>query len=221
MAEGVERRRDRSCGTASELAGPARLSAAGAGTRSTTTAAKTAAAEKGRRRRLGIQWHGFTQDACNAHAKSLWRLVAIERHGKVQMARAMLFKMNERVRINHRIGADLQGEVVAAEFALVADAAADPPNGGMEEEECFDDGLQRCSRRSRRGARGPVHARERLRISSGVSMVSEDTGNSTMARTAPTVTGPVIALETRSKMVLRSPSALAIRRNAIWTLSGA
>ena len=86
--------------------------------------------------------HGFTEDACNTREQSCVGLMAIERHGEAQVAGALLFKMNEGVRVDDRVGADLEGEVVAAEFALVTDAGADPPDGGMEEEECFGDGLQ-------------------------------------------------------------------------------
>jgi hypothetical protein len=69
-------------------------------------------------------------------------LMTIERHGKAQVARALLFKPHERVRIRKRIGANIEGEIIAAEFSLVADARTDPPYGGMEEEESFGDGLQ-------------------------------------------------------------------------------
>ena len=40
------------------------------------------------------------------------------------------------------LGQICEGEIVAAEFALVANAGADPPDRGVEEEERFGDGLQ-------------------------------------------------------------------------------
>ena len=86
--------------------------------------------------------HGFTEDACNTREKSCVRLMAVERHGEAQVTGAVLFEMNESVRVNDGVGADFEGEIVAAEFALVANAGADPPDGGMEEEERFGDGLQ-------------------------------------------------------------------------------
>jgi hypothetical protein len=68
--------------------------------------------------------------------------MAVERHGEAQVAGALFFKVNERVRINDRVRADFESEVVAAEFTLGADAGVDPPNARMEEEEGFRDGLQ-------------------------------------------------------------------------------
>jgi hypothetical protein len=69
-------------------------------------------------------------------------LMAIESHGKPQVARALLFKPYERVRIGEGIGADFEGKIVAAKFALMTNARAYPPDGGMEKEESFGDGLQ-------------------------------------------------------------------------------
>jgi hypothetical protein len=69
-------------------------------------------------------------------------LMSIERHGEAQMARTLLFEPDKRVRIREWVGADFEGEIVAAEFALMTDARAYPPDSGMEEEKSFSHGLQ-------------------------------------------------------------------------------
>jgi hypothetical protein len=40
--------------------------------------------------------------------------MAVERHGEAQVTGAVLFKMYESVRVNNRIGADLQRKIVTA-----------------------------------------------------------------------------------------------------------
>ena len=52
--------------------------------------------------------HGFTKDACNTREKSCVGLMAVERHGEAQVAGALLFKMNESVRVDDGVGADLR-----------------------------------------------------------------------------------------------------------------
>jgi hypothetical protein len=67
--------------------------------------------------------------------------VAVERHGEVKLPRTLLLQLEECVGIHNRVRADGEGQVVAAQFALVTDSAAQPPNGGMEEEQRFGHGL--------------------------------------------------------------------------------
>src|SRR5215469_3170477 len=95
--------------------------------------------------RSGRKREWFSEDARDSHAKCLPRLVAVERHGKVQLARALLFKMKQRAGIDDRVGVDVESEIVAAEFALVAYAGTYPPHGRMVEKEGFNEGLKQVA----------------------------------------------------------------------------
>ena len=54
----------------------------------------------------------------------------------------MLFKQRERAGVGESIAADVDGEVVAAVFAVAANLLRDPPHSGMVEEQSLHDGLQ-------------------------------------------------------------------------------
>src|SRR5271156_2461092 len=55
---------------------------------------------------------------------------------------ALFFEQKECGGVGEGIDAGGDGYVVAAEFALLTEAGADPPDGGMEEEESLDHGLE-------------------------------------------------------------------------------
>jgi hypothetical protein len=63
--------------------------------------------------------------------------MTIESHGQPPMLGALLLETQERFCIRHRVGANLERKVVAAEFALAANARVDPPHGGVKEEQRF------------------------------------------------------------------------------------
>jgi len=69
------------------------------------------------------------------------RSVAVECHCQAKMPGAMLFKPIQSAGICDRVGANLECDIVAAKFTLVTNPRADPPNGGMKEEESLSDGL--------------------------------------------------------------------------------
>src|ERR1700733_13896029 len=54
----------------------------------------------------------------------------------------MLFEERESAGVGEGVAGDGYGEVVAAVFALAADLLGDPPDGGVVEEQSFDDGLE-------------------------------------------------------------------------------
>src|SRR6266567_235948 len=78
---------------------------------------------------------GLTQNAGDSEAKRLRRLMAIERHRHPPLSRTLLFEPEQGARIHHWIGTDFQCKIIAAQFALVANSAADPPDRGMEKEQ--------------------------------------------------------------------------------------
>ena len=55
---------------------------------------------------------------------------------------ALFFEQEECGGVGEGVGAGGDGYVVAAELALLAEAGANPPDGGMEEEEGLDHGLE-------------------------------------------------------------------------------
>src|SRR5439155_16820179 len=55
---------------------------------------------------------------------------------------SLLFEEEQGGGVGDGVGAGGDGDVVAAELTLLAEAGADPPDGGMEEEEGFDHGLE-------------------------------------------------------------------------------
>jgi hypothetical protein len=61
---------------------------------------------------------------------------------KSDLSCAFLFEQEECGSVGEGIGAGGDGYVVAAEFALLTEAGSDPPDGGVEEEEGFDHGLE-------------------------------------------------------------------------------
>ena len=54
----------------------------------------------------------------------------------------MVFEEGERAGVGEGVAGDGYGEIVAAVPALAADLLGDPPDGGVIEEESFDDGLE-------------------------------------------------------------------------------
>jgi hypothetical protein len=129
-------------------------------------------------------------------------------------------RWKERLGVNHGIGANLQREVVAAEFALMADAGTDPPDSGMKEEEGFGQCLQEVPEEIGAANVGQLMGKYDFN-SSGLRDVAAERGSNTRARRAPTVTGPAMALETRSRTGRRMSSAAAIRRKLARTAAGA
>jgi len=85
--------------------------------------------------------HWFSEDSGNAHAQSLRGLVAIESHCKTPLAGALFLEQEKGVGVNDGIRAKLEREIIAAKLAFVTNMTADPPDGGMEKEECFGKGL--------------------------------------------------------------------------------
>src|ERR1700730_6835117 len=67
---------------------------------------------------------------------------AISRERELPWSRAKLFEGGERSGVGNPIAAGGHGQVVAAAFALLADAVRNPPHGWMIEEERFDRGLR-------------------------------------------------------------------------------
>lgn len=55
---------------------------------------------------------------------------------------ALFFEGEEGAAVVEGIAEKFDGEIVAAEFAFEAESARDPPDGGVVEEEGFDDGLE-------------------------------------------------------------------------------
>ena len=92
--------------------------------------------------RTGNAVHRFSENAGDAHEQGLMGRVAVEGHRESQMTRAVLFEAVERAGVGDGVRADFESDVVAAKFTFVADACVDPPDGGVEEEECFGDGLE-------------------------------------------------------------------------------
>ncbi len=84
---------------------------------------------------------GLAEDAQDAQPQGGTRAVPVERHGEARLAGPLLLKVEQGAGVDDGVGADLEREVVAAELAFVAQAAADPPHGGMEEEDRFREGL--------------------------------------------------------------------------------
>ena len=77
--------------------------------------------------------HGFSENTFNAREQIRMRCVAVKGHGEMQPMRALLFDSKEGLCVCEGVGTNLEREIIAAKFALVADAPADPPDGGMEE----------------------------------------------------------------------------------------
>jgi hypothetical protein len=80
----------------------------------------------------------------------------------------------------------------------MADAAADPPDGGMEEEQRLDKRLDEVPEEVGAADVGQFVGQHDFKFVRAEGLVAAESGSSTRARSAPTVTGPAMALETRS-----------------------
>src|ERR1700733_678722 len=98
----------------------------------------------GERERLEVAWafFGVAENAQNASTKAYAGLVAVERHGEMQVHLPLLFQTQKSRGIDGRVVAGLDGNIVAAKLALLAQVPADPPDGRVEEEKRLDHGLQ-------------------------------------------------------------------------------
>ena len=97
--------------------------------------------------------HGFSEDSGNAHAQSLRGLMAIESHCKTPLAGTLFFEPVERMGVHDGVRAKLQSEIVAAEFALVANVTAYPPDSRMEEKKSISNKGLPAIRFQRKSAR--------------------------------------------------------------------
>ena len=84
--------------------------------------------------------------------------MAVQSHGEPHLTGAVLLEVKQRAGIDDGIGTDLQGQIVAAQLALVANAAADPPDCRVEEEERFNQRLHEVPKEV-----GAAHMRELMR----------------------------------------------------------
>ena len=85
----------------------------------------------------------IAENSKNARAQSGAGLMAVQSHSKMQPGAALFFEAEQRGGVDGGIGTGGDRDVVAAQLALFANAAADPPDRGVEEEEGFDQGLEK------------------------------------------------------------------------------
>ena len=66
----------------------------------------------------------------------------IKRHRQPRLSLALLLKTKQGRGVNDWIRAEFKGNIVAAEFALLAKTIAQPPYSRVKEEECLHQSLQ-------------------------------------------------------------------------------
>ena len=89
---------------------------------------------------LAFHCHVFAEDLSDALQEGA--AASAECHCHAELDGALFFEAEQGACVDGGVGAVLDADLVAADFAAVAYGAAEPPDCGVKEEQAFDGGLQ-------------------------------------------------------------------------------